>query len=332
MEPSTELGAVVERFFSAMNAADAATCINLLADEPGALFIGTDPDEWYAGLQILGPVLAVQLQESVAQGVRFDTGSVEAYCEGTVGWVAARPTLLLPDGTTSSLRFTAVLHLDRGVWRMVQYHTSNAVENEAILGFGLTTTVEHLAAAVQEERPDLAASAAEDGTITIAFSDIEQSTEIAMRLGDHKWLDLLRWHDDVVAGRTADAGGHIVKSLGDGHMLAFPSASRALRGAMDIQRAFQLPHDGESIRVRIGLHTGEVLRKADDFFGHAVNMAARVAAQAHGSEILVSSLVWELTRYIGTFEFGEPRTADLKGIPGHHELFPLEWGKQSEAL
>ena len=113
------------------------------------------------------------------------------------------------------------------------------------------------------------------------------------------------------------------------------ACSRSLRraarcaSAIEIQQSFQQPHDGESIRVRIGLHTGEVLRKADDFFGHTVIMAARVAASAHGNEILVSSLVRELTSNAGTFRFGEPRTAELKGIPGHHHLFPLLWNGSS---
>lgn len=326
VEPSSELQAVVGRLAAAANARDAATYLNLHADEPGVVFIGSDPDEWYRSLQSLGLVIPAQMEEFEAGGVTFDVEAVEAHSEGTVGWFAARLNLVFPDGSTAPQRFTGVLHLDRGVWRFVQWHLSVGVENEETIGFEMTTTVEHLAAAVQEERPDLAASAAADGTITIAFSDIEQSTEIAVRLGDHKWFDLLSWHDDVVADRTAREGGHIVKSLGDGHMLAFPSASRALRGAIEIQRSLQQPHDDESVRVRIGVHTGEVLRKADDFFGHAVIMAARVAAEAHGNEILVSSLVRELTRSVGTFEFGEPRTAELKGIPGHHELFPLVWG------
>jgi adenylate cyclase len=325
VEPSTELGAVVGRLLAAVNARDAATFINLQADEPGVLFIGTDPEEWWPSLQSLSPIMTAQMREFEAGGVTFDTGEIEAYSEGTVGWVAARPTLLFPDESTAPLRFTGVLHIDRGVWRFVQWHLSAGVENEETLGFEMTTTVEHLAAAVQEERPDLSASAAADGTVTMAFSDIEGSTETAVRLGDHKWLDLLRWHDDLVADGATCEGGHIVKSLGDGHMLAFPSASRALRGAMEIQRSFQQPHDGESVRVRIGLHTGEVLREADDFFGHAVIMAARVAAEARGNEILVSSLVRELTRSLGTFEFGEPRTAELKGLPGQHQLFPLVW-------
>jgi adenylate cyclase len=325
VEPSPELKAVVGRFWAAVNARDAATVLNLHADQPGVLFIGTDPDEWWPRFDTYSPVFEAQLREFEAGGVTFDPGEIEAFSEGTVGWAATRPTLLLDDGSGTQLRFTAVLHLDRGVWRLVQYHLSQGVENEETLGFEMTTTVEDLAAAVQEERPDLAASAAADGTVTIAFSDIEGSTELAVRLGDHKWLDLLRWHDDVVANRATLEGGRVVKSLGDGHMLAFPSASAALRSAIEIQRSFQQPHDGESLRLRIGLHTGEVLRKADDFFGRAVIMAARVAAAARGSEILVSSLVAELTRSLGTFEFGEPRVSELQGIPGSHQLFPVVW-------
>ena len=108
-------------------------------------------------------------------------------------------------------------------------------------------------------------------------------------------------------------------------MLVFPSASRALRGAMEIQRSFQQPHNGESVRVRIGLHTGEVLRKADDFFGHAVIMAARVAAQAQGNgdpRVVAREGADSQHRLV---QFGEPRTAELKGLPGRHQLFPLVW-------
>ena len=84
--------------------------------------------------------------------------------------------------------------------------------------------------------------------------------------------------------------------------------------------------------MRIGLHTGEVLRHADDFFGHAVNIAARVAAVAHGNGTPVSSLVHELTRSLGTFHFGEPRSVQLRGLPGEHRLYPLVWADAHEEL
>ena len=326
MERSTELEAVVGRLFAAMNARDLPTVLNLFADGPGVVHIGTDPDEWWSSFP--AAIFEAQLREFEAGGAAYDVGEIEAYCEGTVGWAACRPTLQLADGSTAAFRCTAVLHLDRGVWRFVQTHLSTGVENEETFGFELTTTLEDLAEAVGEERPDLAESAAADGTVTIAFSDIESSTELAMRLGDRKWLELLSWHDDVVADLAAREGGHVVKSLGDGHMLAFSSASRALRSATSIQRSFREPHGGQTLRLRIGLHTGEVLRRSDDFFGRAVIMASRIASTAHGDEILASSLVVELTRGSDAFKFGEPRAAELKGIPGEHLLFPLLWDDQ----
>jgi class 3 adenylate cyclase len=128
-----------------------------------------------------------------------------------------------------------------------------------------------------------------------------------------------------VAECATNEGGRVVKSLGDGHMLAFSSASRAVRGSINLLRSLRDADEGEPLRVRIGLHTGEVLRQADDIFGHAVITAARVAAAANGNEILVSSLVHELTRSLGSFQFGEPRVAQLKGLPGDHQLFPVIW-------
>jgi class 3 adenylate cyclase len=325
MEPSTELQAIVGRMFAAFNERDSATFINLHSDEPGVLFIGSDPDEWWAGLESIAAINETQMRELEAGGVIADLGPVEAFVEGTVGWIAARPTFSFADGSTSTMRVTGVLHLDRGIWRFVQWHLSVGAKNEDALGFEMTTSVEQLAAVVQEERPDLSAATAADGTVTIAFSDIEDSTDTAVRLGDRRWLELLRWHDAMVADCAARQGGRVVKSLGDGHMLAFSSASRALRGAIEIQRSLQAPHDGEYLRVRIGMHTGEVLTEADDFFGHAVIMAARVAAAADGNQILVSSLVRDLTENVGTCEFGEPRTVELKGLPGQHKLFPVVW-------
>ena len=117
-------------------------------------------------------------------------------------------------------------------------------------------------------------------------------------------------------------------------MLVFPTASAALRAATEIQQSLLEPHHRESVRLRIGLHTGEVLRRADDFFGRAVIMAARVAQAACGGEILASSVVVDLTESLGSLYFGEPRLLTLKGIPGEHKVFPLQWttGEASSSL
>jgi len=324
VEPSTELQAFTRRWIAAMNGRHLDTIVNLFANDPLLLVIGSDPDEWIVGYDTTCRIVEAQAQEFEAQDVAFVIADVEAYSEGTVGWVAARLGTRLHGRPSPSMRFTAVAHLERGDWRFVQMHMSYGSSNEDVLGFEMTT-VEHLASRVQSERPDLRSSAAPDGTVTIIFSDIEGSTDLATRLGDHKWLELLRWHDGVVAAQTDRQGGRVVKSLGDGHMIAFPSARSALHAAIGVQQSFQEPRDGSLLKLRIGLHTGEVLREADDFYGRAVIMAARVAAQAHGNEILASSVVVELTQSLGFFEFGEPRSADLKGLPGTHQLFPVLW-------
>ncbi len=75
----------------------------------------------------------------------------------------------------------------------------------------------------------------------------------------------------------------------------------------------------------MGLHTGEAIKEADDFFGKNVILAARIAGQAQGDEILVSSLLKELTESSGEIAFGEGREVELKGLAGPHQVFPVDW-------
>ena len=157
-----------------------------------------------------------------------------------------------------------------------------------------------VAAAVEEERPDLAPPTRRpEGTVTLLFSDIEGSTAANERLGDRRWMEVLRAHNQIVRQEVARHGGFEVKSQGDGFMIAFSSARRGLASAMAIQRALQAHADAPSRArrspCRMGLHTGEALKEGDDFFGTHVALAARIAGAARGGEILVSSLLKELT-------------------------------------
>ena len=77
--------------------------------------------------------------------------------------------------------------------------------------------------------------------------------------------------------------------------------------------------------MRIGLHTGEALRDADKFFGKTVIMAARIAAQANATEILVSGLLKELTESAGDIAFGGGREVELKGLAGTHQVHQIRW-------
>ena len=185
--------------------------------------------------------------------------------------------------------------------------------------------IDEIVEAVSESRPDLSESSAPDGTVTIAFTDIEDSLRLNAFLGDRRWLDVLRAHNEVVKRTTEEHGGTVVKSQGDGFMLAFASARRAVACAQAIEAAvaetFRDP--GSPIRVRIGLHVGETVHEADDHFGHAVNYAARVASAATGGEIVVSSLVYGLLAQTGEFEFDAAREVELKGIEGLQRVYPL---------
>ncbi len=139
---------------------------------------------------------------------------------------------------------------------------------------------------------------------------------------------VLRGHNDIVRHQIGAYGGFEVKSLGDGFMLAFSSARRALQCAMAIQRAFaahNLEHTDEPVLVRIGLHTGEFIQEMEDFFGRNVILASRIADQAQGGEILVSSLLKELTDSAGEIRFGEVQEVELKGLAGLNRVYAVEW-------
>jgi class 3 adenylate cyclase len=192
----------------------------------------------------------------------------------------------------------------------------------------ISTSIDLVASAVEDERPDLSGAAAPDGTVTILFSDIEGSTEMTERLGDRRWLEVLREHNALVRAEVRSHGGFEVKAQGDGFMVAFSSARRALDCAIAIQRGFagraEDNADG-AIRVRIGMHTGEAIRERDDFFGRNVILAARIASQADGGEVLVSSLLKELTESSGDIAFGAAREVTLKGLSGSYRLHAVDW-------
>jgi class 3 adenylate cyclase/cytidylate kinase len=193
---------------------------------------------------------------------------------------------------------------------------------------GGQTSIGSVTSAVRSEQPDLRAHAAPDGTVTLLFTDIENSTPLNERLGDQRWLELLRVHNATVRGQVAAHGGYEVKSWGDAFMVAFGSARRGLECAIAIQRAFAQRNEenDEPIRIRIGLHTGEAIADANDFYGWHVTLASRIANHARGGEILVSSLLKGLTERAGDVRFGEGREVELKGLSGTQLLFHVEWG------
>ena len=324
MKPSEELHRVVTRFFEALRDGDTEAVSNRLSRQPGFERFGTDPDEVWLEGETAARVWVQQMRD-VGGGIPWRLiDDIRALSEGTVGWAAARTEVDAPAGGTVEYRFTCVLHLEHGDWKIVNWHSSIPVRNEDH-GFLLTKSVDEIAEAVSESPPDLTESSAPDGTVTIAFTDIEDSLRLNAFLGDRLWLDVLRAHNEVVERTTDEHGGTVVKNQGDGFMLAFASARRAVKCAQAIEAAvadtFRDP--GSPIRVRIGLHVGETVHEGDDHFGHAVNYAARVASAASGGEIVMSSLVYGLLAHTGAFEFGAAREVELKGIDGPQLVYPL---------
>ncbi len=191
------------------------------------------------------------------------------------------------------------------------------------------TSIEAVVSAVEAERPNLQPHAAPDGTVTVMFTDIEGSTAMTERLGDRRAQEVLRTHNAIIREQVGANEGFEVKSQGDGFMLAFSSARTALMCAIAIQQNFAIhekAHPGEPIRVRIGLHTGEAIKEGEDFFGKTVILAARIACEASGGQILVSSLLKALVESSGEFEFGDAQEVELKGLAGVHQVSDVKWG------
>jgi class 3 adenylate cyclase len=322
MEPSEEIRRIIDRWMVANSEGDGDAVIGRVSEHPGMLAIGTDADEWWHG-----PERAVwrrQLEELGGMPVTWD--EIEAWEEGTVGWAGMKLAMQGPEESFEA-RGTFVLHLERGEWKIVQVHWSLPKANVEVLGRALTVSLEELERTIQREQPDLSSTLAADGTVTIVFTDIVDSTVLTARLGDHAWLDLLRRHNAVIEDTTTAHGGTVVETQGDGSMLAFSSARRAVACAQAIQLGIDSAFADASppIRVRIGAHTGDALHEADHFFGTTVNYAARVASQALGGEVLVSNLVRELVAGGGPgIDFLESREVELKGLEGSHRLFAVD--------
>ena len=188
------------------------------------------------------------------------------------------------------------------------------------------SAIEDLAGWAEVERPDLA-RVTPDGRVVILFSDIEESTALNERIGDRAWVKLIGSHDKLVSGLVKRRSGHVVKSQGDGYMIAFARAEQAVRCGIDVQHALRKDAKHKrhgDIRVRIGIHMGRSVRRGEDLFGRNVAMAARVAAQAVGGQILVSQPVRDALRDCDDIRFDEGRDVELKGFSGSYRLFSVE--------
>ena len=194
-------------------------------------------------------------------------------------------------------------------------------------GGAIRSSINDLAGWAQVEQPDLVRLAGPDGSMSILFSDIEGSTELNERLGDKQWVRLLARHDATVRSAVERHQGHVVKTQGDGFMVAFTEPVQAVRTAVAVQQAFEKGRRGgkATVLIRIGIHHGDVVHRDNDIFGRNVAQAARVAALAKGGEILVSESVAGAVDEYDDIVLTEEREVQLKGLSGDHVVTVVDW-------
>jgi class 3 adenylate cyclase len=154
---------------------------------------------------------------------------------------------------------------------------------------------------------------------TFLFTDIVGSTEQLLTLGEERWNELLDRHDELLTAAISDHAGTVIKHTGDGVFAAFAAPADAVEAAVQIQRAI----GGEAFAVRIGVHSGEALKRGSDYTGRGVNVAARIGALAGGGEILVSTETLDGASL--PYALSETRAAELKGFDEPVPIAAVGW-------
>jgi class 3 adenylate cyclase len=162
---------------------------------------------------------------------------------------------------------------------------------------------------------------------TFLFTDIVGSTDLTQSVGDAKAISIIRKHNEIVRSSLIVNNGKEVKHTGDGIMACFVSAFKAVNAAREIQKNLKNFRDNNPdypLYVRIGLNTGEPVTEGNDFFGVAVQMAARLCNKAASNQVLVSNIVKDLC--MGkTVNFIDQGQAELKGFSSPVSVYEVDW-------
>lgn len=321
----------MRRYLKGVESRDLDTVRALIEASDHTLIIGSDPQEWYLGPEA---VELLTVATTHRRNYTYDITRLEAFEEGTVGWAAADTVVEFErsePGETGlksqpvQLRMTAVFVLDQGSWRIVHWHASAPTPDDPdVVGAELSEAMKETIEAVADSSEVSAlTSKLQTNTVSLVFTDIVDSTVLARDAGDVAWGTIITGHladvDRIVSGRD----GVVVKTTGDGAMMAFSSARNAVRAAVDLGRGSCSNGADHPLRLRIGVHTGEAVKTEVDYFGQTVNETARIMAAAQPDQILVSDLTRRLVGDVEGIEFGEPLTVELKGFPGVREVHPV---------
>ena len=175
----------------------------------------------------------------------------------------------------------------------------------------------------------LSAGSSDDGAegvptrLAVAFTDLEGFTRYTARQGDEAASHLLAEHHRTTGPIVRSRGGRIVKRLGDGLLLTFTEPEAAVMACLEL-----VGSPPEPLRVRAGIHLGEIVVSMDDVIGHVVNVAARVAESAKGGEVLVTGDVKNAVTAPHGYAFGPARKRTFKGLG---ESVPISKVRRLEA-
>jgi class 3 adenylate cyclase len=215
-----------------------------------------------------------------------------------------------------------VVSVEQSRWLDAQLQSSRYVELEGEDHVLIAGDVDVLIGEVEEfitgqrSTPDLDRVLA-----TVLFTDIVGSTELAAKLGDAQWRDVLSGHTHLTRDQLSRFGGREINTTGDGFVAIFDGPGRAARCALALSQAAARA----GIPIRSGLHTGEIELVGDDIAGMAVHVAARVMASAGPNEVYASRTVRDLVVGSG-LEFGDRGTQSLKGVPDEWQLYAVSSG------
>ena len=181
--------------------------------------------------------------------------------------------------------------------------------------------------AMEDERSnDRLAGIAEGSTVGIVFVDISGFLTFTAENGDEKASHILGVLDRVIERSIKPVRGEVVKSLGDGFLLAFPSASQAVRGAVTLLEAAKKKEKrGEfPLQLRVAVHAGEPLVEDDDLLGHDVNLTARLLDHCEPGELVVSEAARGLAeKRLRKISFGKEREVKVRGLATKVRVFSV---------
>lgn len=314
---SPELEAIVIRWNEAIRTKNKGSINNMLSASEHLRYVGSAANELWSGA-LLRRGIGDHFDE--VPEFHYRDYHIEAYESGQIGWALWTGDIYFPTtDVLSKNRISFVFGLEDGLWKIVQIHISNPSSNMEKIGIE-HEALDALMAAAQEGALGLGRA----GMATVMFTDVVDSSALADAMGDRAWIGRINAHLDEVSQIVEAAGGTLVKSLGDGTMSTFTSTRAALTAASEIQNRAFADTQTPVIRLRIGLHTGEVIENKGDFFGTVVNKAARINAAAAPDEIRLSDATHIMLGRTDSFSFDDPRDVALKGLEGTHRLYRLQ--------